>query len=103
MSYPSTSSQLTNIYLAKESDELVVREGPNSSAGKYADKRVLIVGGGVTGLTVNISLHDLPRSFAHCSLQNAWALIDAGYSVTVVSDRWASLENRITSQIAGAL
>ena len=36
-------------------------------------------------------------------VHNAWALLDAGYSVTVVSDRWASLQNRITSQIAGAL
>ena len=36
-------------------------------------------------------------------MQNAWALLDAGYSVTVVSERWASLEDRLTSQIAGAL
>lgn len=36
-------------------------------------------------------------------LQSAWALIDAGYKVTIVSERWASLESRITSQIAGAL
>ena len=36
-------------------------------------------------------------------VQTAWALLDAGYSVTVVSERWASLEDRLTSQIAGAL
>ncbi|KAH8103352.1 FAD dependent oxidoreductase [Cristinia sonorae] len=50
-----------------------------------ADKRVLIIGGGVTGMTT------------------AWALLDAGYSVTIMSDRWASMSDRITSQIAGAL
>ena len=31
------------------------------------------------------------------------ALLDQGYAVTVISDKWASLEDRITSQIAGAL
>lgn len=36
-------------------------------------------------------------------VQNAWALLDAGYSVTIISEKWASLEDRITSQIAGAL
>lgn len=46
----STSSP--NLYLAKENDELVIRQGENPNLFKYADKRVLIVGGGVTGLTV---------------------------------------------------
>lgn len=48
---------------------------------------ILIVGGGVTGLI------------------NAWVLLDRGYHVTVVSERWASFtdEQRLTSQIAGAL
>lgn len=81
----ASTSQFDNIYLAKQNGELVLQQGQNPNKGTRSDERVLIVGGGVTGLT------------------NAWALLDAGYSVTVVSDRWASLENRITSQIAGAL
>ncbi|KAF8993434.1 hypothetical protein BDQ17DRAFT_1412976 [Cyathus striatus] len=36
-------------------------------------------------------------------LSSAWALLDAGYSVTVISDKWVSLHDRLTSQIAGAL
>ncbi|KAJ7019245.1 nucleotide-binding domain-containing protein [Mycena alexandri] len=46
---------------------------------------VLIIGGGVTGLTT------------------AWVLLDRGYRVTVVSSAWVSSERRLTSQIAGAL
>ena len=48
---------------------------------------ILIIGGGVTGLI------------------NAWVLLDRGYHVTVVAQRWASFtdEQRLTSQIAGAL
>jgi glycine/D-amino acid oxidase-like deaminating enzyme len=49
--------------------------------------RILIIGGGVIGLTT------------------AWALLDRGYSVTIVSKEWASQtsKQRLTSQIAGAL
>ena len=49
--------------------------------------RVLIVGGGVTGLVT------------------AWTLLDKGYHVIVVAKEWASYgkEQRLTSQIAGAL
>ncbi|KAJ7032245.1 nucleotide-binding domain-containing protein [Mycena alexandri] len=50
-----------------------------------ASPHVLIIGGGVTGLTT------------------AWVLLDRGYRVTVVSSRWVNAENRLTSQIAGAL
>ncbi|KAI1374723.1 FAD dependent oxidoreductase [Hypoxylon crocopeplum] len=46
---------------------------------------VLIVGGGVTGLI------------------SSWVLLDRGYRVTIVSSAWASDEQRLTSQIAGAL
>ncbi len=55
---------------------------PTSSSPK-----ILIVGGGVTGLIT------------------AWVLLDKGYHVTVVSKEWASYgkEQRLTSQIAGAL
>ncbi|KAK1223404.1 hypothetical protein PQX77_013721 [Marasmius sp. AFHP31] len=48
---------------------------------------VLVVGGGVIGLTT------------------AWSLLDQGYKVTILSKEWASYgkEQRIASQIAGAL
>ncbi|KAI1088725.1 FAD dependent oxidoreductase [Rostrohypoxylon terebratum] len=46
---------------------------------------VLVIGGGVTGLI------------------SAWVLLDRGYRVTIVSSAWASDEQRLTSQIAGAL
>ncbi|KAF9892140.1 hypothetical protein FE257_002546 [Aspergillus nanangensis] len=48
---------------------------------------ILIIGAGVTGLTT------------------AWALLDAGFRVTVISKEWASHGSglRLTSQIAGAL
>ncbi|KAK8115955.1 nucleotide-binding domain-containing protein [Apiospora sp. TS-2023a] len=49
--------------------------------------RILIVGGGVTGLVT------------------AWTLLDRGYHVTILSKEWASYgpAQRLTSQIAGAL
>ncbi|OTB04111.1 hypothetical protein M426DRAFT_321211 [Hypoxylon sp. CI-4A] len=46
---------------------------------------VLVIGGGVTGLI------------------SSWVLLDRGYRVTIVSSAWASDEQRLTSQIAGAL
>ncbi|KAI1656295.1 FAD dependent oxidoreductase [Daldinia decipiens] len=46
---------------------------------------VLIIGGGVTGLI------------------SAWVLLDKGYRVTIVSSAWVNDEQRLTSQIAGAL
>ncbi|KKK15032.1 hypothetical protein ARAM_004652 [Aspergillus rambellii] len=48
---------------------------------------ILVIGAGVIGLTT------------------AWALLDNGYRVTVVSKEWASFNQqpRLTSQIAGAL
>ncbi|KAJ5348197.1 uncharacterized protein N7506_001450 [Penicillium brevicompactum] len=49
--------------------------------------RILVIGGGVTGLITS------------------WALLDKGYHVTILSKEWASYgrEQRLTSQIAGAL
>ncbi|KAI5925467.1 nucleotide-binding domain-containing protein [Camillea tinctor] len=46
---------------------------------------VLVIGGGVTGLVTS------------------WVLLDRGYHVTILSSAWASDEQRLTSQIAGAL
>lgn len=52
-------------------------------------KHVLIIGGGVSGLTA------------------AWMLLDKGYRVTILADDWAWTKDyqksRMTSQIAGAL
>ncbi|KAL8795197.1 MAG: hypothetical protein Q9195_002352 [Heterodermia aff. obscurata] len=49
--------------------------------------RVLVIGGGVTGLIT------------------AWTLLDKGYQVTILAKEWASYgkKQRLTSQIAGAL
>lgn len=43
----------SQIYLAQESGELVLKQGVNPNVGVHADTRVLIIGGGVTGLTVS--------------------------------------------------
>ncbi|KAF9021772.1 FAD dependent oxidoreductase [Hymenopellis radicata] len=72
-----------NFHLAQTNNELVLERGQSSATPK--NKRVLVVGGGVTGFTT------------------AWALLDAGYKVTLVSDKWADPKDRIASQIAGAL
>ncbi|KAF7517921.1 hypothetical protein G7054_g13646 [Neopestalotiopsis clavispora] len=50
-----------------------------------ASPHVLVIGGGVTGLITS------------------WVLLDRGYRVTVLSSAWVNSENRLTSQIAGAL
>ncbi|KAH7107204.1 nucleotide-binding domain-containing protein [Auriculariales sp. MPI-PUGE-AT-0066] len=56
-------------------------------ARNSSSPRVLIVGGGVTGLIT------------------AWTLLDKGYHVTILAKEWASYgkTQRLTSQIAGAL
>jgi hypothetical protein len=46
---------------------------------------IIVIGGGVTGLTT------------------ACELLQRNYKVTVIAERYANQENRITSQIAGAL
>ncbi|KAF8873838.1 nucleotide-binding domain-containing protein [Infundibulicybe gibba] len=76
-------SQPSQVYLTREGTELILNYGPKTHVAP--SPHVLVIGGGVTGLTT------------------AWALLDAGYTVTVVSEKWASLKDRITSQIAGAL
>ncbi|KAF8901280.1 FAD dependent oxidoreductase [Mucidula mucida] len=75
-----------NFFLTRVGDDLVLHRGqPRTGASCIRKKRVLVIGGGVTGFTT------------------AWALLDAGYEVTIVAERWADPKNRITSQIAGAL
>ncbi|KAF8880840.1 nucleotide-binding domain-containing protein [Infundibulicybe gibba] len=78
-----SSSSQPQVYLTRKGTELILNYGLKTHVAPSS--RVLVVGGGVTGFTT------------------AWALLDAGYAVTVVSEKWASLEDRITSQIAGAL
>ncbi|KAJ3538631.1 hypothetical protein NM688_g6490 [Phlebia brevispora] len=73
------------VYLSEEAGNLVLRQGQSPNHTKNPHTKVLVIGGGVTGLTT------------------AWALLDAGYSVIVASDRWACPDNPLTSQIAGAL
>ena len=64
---------------------------PYSSPLRAPDRsspRVLVIGGGVTGLVTS------------------WVLLDRGYHVTIISKSWASYypnQQRLTSQIAGAL
>ena len=52
----STAASYANIYLTHEDGKLVLREGTNPNTGSLAEKHVLIIGGGVTGLTVNDAL-----------------------------------------------
>ncbi len=49
------SSSAASIYLAKQNGELVLQQGESPNRLKHTDKRVLIIGGGVTGLTVSHS------------------------------------------------
>ena len=53
----------------------------------FSSPRVLVIGGGVTGLVTS------------------WVLLDLGYRVSIVAKEWASYtkKQRLTSQIAGAL
>ena len=58
----TVSSSTPAIYLAKQDGELVLQQGENPNQSKHADQRVLIVGGGVTGLTVSIRIYLLTQS-----------------------------------------
>ena len=48
-----SSTIASQIYLSYEADELVLKQGVNAKLGALTDTRILIVGGGVTGLTVS--------------------------------------------------
>lgn len=71
----SSNSTFSNIYLAKQNGELVLNQGQNPNKFRHAHERVLIVGGGVTGLTVSIisftyaclSHNETNRTPGHCS------------------------------------
>ena len=47
-----SSTIASQIYLSQEAGDLVLKQGVNPKLGALADTCVLIVGGGVTGLTV---------------------------------------------------
>ncbi|PBK73466.1 nucleotide-binding domain-containing protein [Armillaria solidipes] len=79
-----TASSTTPVLVLKKG-MVTLDASPNAIRALRNGRRVLIVGGGVTGLTT------------------AWVLLDAGYSVTVVAEQWAPATPRIPSQIAGAL
>lgn len=70
---------LINDHLSASPSPLI-RPSPSSP-------HVLVIGGGVSGLTT------------------AWFLLDRGYRVTIISKEWAThtAAQRLTSQIAGAL
>ena len=53
---PGLVSSTPKFYLTKDSGKLALCQGANPNHLKHADKRVLIVGGGVTGLTVRFSI-----------------------------------------------
>ncbi|KIY71401.1 FAD dependent oxidoreductase [Cylindrobasidium torrendii FP15055 ss-10] len=79
-------SDIPNFFLSRSGDGLDLHQSVSPPpTSKPRGRRVLVVGGGVTGLTT------------------AWALLDAGYDVTIVAERWADPQNRITSNVAGAL
>ena len=78
-------SQKPRFFLRQAGHDLVLDQAKTPPPLVRPGKRVLIIGGGVTGLTT------------------AWALLDAGFDVVVISEQWAPATPRITSQIAGAL
>lgn len=46
-----------NVYLSRENGELVLRQGIGPLSDQSTDKHVLIIGGGVTGMTVCSIFH----------------------------------------------
>jgi D-amino-acid oxidase len=86
MAQPTDFSSYTPWSYPLLSDDISVAPEPMRSATANSP-RILIVGGGVTGLIT------------------AWLLLDQGYRVTIISREWASYgsKQRLTSQIAGAL
>ncbi len=48
----STHTPASNVYLSEENGELVLHQGINPLQNSNNDKHILIIGGGVTGMTV---------------------------------------------------
>ncbi len=55
-----TTSESVNVYLTKAADELVLQQGHNPNRFARADRHILVIGGGVTGMTVSRS-HNFPN------------------------------------------
>jgi len=73
------------LYLRQVGRNLALIQRDRPAIQPAPSRRVVVIGGGVTGLTT------------------AWALLDAGFGVVVISDKWAPALPRIVSQVAGAL
>ena len=50
---PGTICTSPNVYLTKADGELHLAQGHNPNRFSRADKRILVIGGGVTGMTVS--------------------------------------------------
>ncbi len=50
---PALTPTSCQIHLAEDAGELVLLQGDSPNSRNHADTRVLIIGGGVTGLTVS--------------------------------------------------
>ena len=72
------SITVPQIYLAEESGELVLREGVNPNQGVHAATRILIIGGGVTGLTVSKPSSALVRLATHANIDAIERMVIAG-------------------------
>ena len=93
----------TDYFLSRVSSELVLTQEPEYLC--QSTGRILVIGGGVIGLTYVAFSPPPLRVLVTLKLfsRAAWALLDAGYEVTVISDQWAPATPRIVSQVAGAL
>lgn len=49
---PALAYSTPDVYLTKLGSELVLNQGSNPHRMQQANKRVLVIGGGVTGMTV---------------------------------------------------
>ena len=66
--------------------DFITTNKKRAKAPKAGNPRVLVIGAGVIGLTT------------------AWALLDRGYEVTILAERYYHLDgDRLASQAAGAL
>ena len=96
-------ASVPDFFLTRLGDELVLHRGQAAQpTPDVPKKRILVVGGGVTGFTVSYTRTESHSPYSQ-QFQSAWALLDAGYDVTIIAERWTDPTNRITSQIAGAL
>lgn len=53
---PGTISSVSSVYLTKVDGELTLQHGHNPNRFSNAHKRILVIGGGVIGMTVSFLL-----------------------------------------------